>query len=442
MRRFEREVAGLRWHAVDAVPDGAAHRTPAPAAVVDRIARADIVLAGEYHPLPTACRTAAALLRAWQRKGIPCGLGLEMVHTRDQRVLDQFLAGDIGAPVFRRRIRYREEWGYPWSAPAALLKTARDTRCEVRALDLPPRGGVRDLARRDRAAAERIAHWYRSAPPGMRLVVLFGEAHLASRHLPAALAQAFDRAARRMPAGAKGRAPRVARVLHDLEHGPADLFAGSGAWLAAPGGLFARQAMARGARRTALARTWRAWAREEPRPDDFDRALLVHELISAEAEAVGIDPRTRRRGPARWLADELPEVFGPQDLALAARVLRSAGHDADAVSALIARATGAGAHYDARANVVLFPGEDFAAAALASARWLAGALCGAGPGREPGREPDPVVVVALAAIVEPHVAAQADGPGAREGAALAAALRSGTLDPASFRRRVCAARGW
>ncbi len=283
VRAFEREVASLPWRPVPA--------REVRAALLD----AELLLAGEYHPLPSAARTAADALARFVRAGLPCALGLEMIHARDQRALDDYFARRCGADELRRRIRWREEWGYAWAPSGDLLRAARDARVPAYGLDIPPRGGASDLRPRDRVAAARIAERLRRDPL-RRLVVVFGEAHLAARHLPAAIA----RAAR--------RPVRVVRVFHDLDVPPAARETG---WLRGGDGVFARQDLPPAARRRALLATWRRWERDVPAPGEVDAARLVHLLAEAQAESLGLDLRRTRTGRARWLADDLPEVVTP-----------------------------------------------------------------------------------------------------------------------------------
>ncbi len=282
-----------------------------------------------------------------------------MVHARDQAALDLLLAGRIGEAEFRRRIRYREEWGYPWSEPARLLRTARRLGVPVVGLDIPPRGGVADLALRDRVAAERLALQIgRRGRPG-RLVVVFGEAHLARPHLPRRLAAAAPRPL------------RIVRVLHDLE-----LRRPARGWLSAGPNTFARQALPEGARARSEAATYRRWARDVPDPGEIDLPLLVHGLIDNAAGWLGVDPRRCRLGPGRWLADLYPPVHGPGGERNAVRAMGQAGVPRHEAAALLERARQAGALYVPTANVMLVARVDLAAITLESCAFLRAAVAG------------------------------------------------------------------
>ncbi|MBP1612318.1 MAG: hypothetical protein H6Q01_981 [Acidobacteria bacterium] len=286
-----------------------------------------------------------------------------MVHARDQAALDRYLAGRIHEAELRRLIRHEVEWGYPWAASARLLRRARAHGVPVLGLDLPPRGGVESLARRDRAAAERIAALADTLGPGGTAVVVFGEAHLAAPHLPRALARH----------GIEGDA--LARVFHDLDE------AGVGpGWRRAGNATFVRRRAAPGSRAPAFARVVQRWAREEPAAPDLDVPLFVHGLIDALAQGVGIDPRGTRAGRARWLADLFPVVFGPRERGRFVDWLTGTRALATPVRAALDAAEARGATFVPEANAIFLARPSLMAALAQGALFLAGALA---PGRDP-----------------------------------------------------------
>lgn len=412
VRRFEREWRAAAWRSI-----------AAPRALA-ALVRAHVVLLGEYHPLPSAARTAMDLLSRWRAAGSPCALALEMVYARDQRVVDEYLAGALGEAELRRRLRYREEWGYSWAGPGPLLRLARRLRVPVLGLDIPPRGGAEDLALRDAVAAARLAHLLEGATTGFRVAVVFGEAHVATGALPARLAARLPRR-------------RIARVFHDLSLEDA-AGAKRSAWLRADPLTFARRLQPAGARPRALELTWRRWAADLPGPGETDLAHLVHGLIAAQAEVLGLDPRRRATGPSMWLADDLPEVFGPGEDRLVDRILRRRGRPAAERTALLDRALDAGAAFDREANIIVFSAPGFDAAALAAGSWLASALRGpAAPLVAAALEDS--LAAALALTVDPalEVASSAGGLSPQcvaLGRRIARSLMTGRLKPARLLR--------
>ncbi len=149
---------------------------------------ADVLLVGDYHALAASQRFAAELLKKLAASGKPVILALEMVFTRDQRMLDRWFRCEISEDELRAGIRYDDEWGYDWEPFARLLREARSCTAGVYGIDSGPRGNMRRIGARDRNAAHKIAE-LRERFPNAMIVALFGEAHLAPGHLPRWLRQ-------------------------------------------------------------------------------------------------------------------------------------------------------------------------------------------------------------------------------------------------------------
>jgi hypothetical protein len=151
--------------------------------VRDEIAEAGIVLVGDYHALPNSQRYLASLLREPELHRRPLVLGVETIFSRDQHILDEWQREEIDESELRERIRFDLDWGYDWAPFFELLSAARDYGTHIYGLDCMPRDDMRKIAARDRHAAEKIIEMRRSHPDA-RILVLFGESHLAPEHLP------------------------------------------------------------------------------------------------------------------------------------------------------------------------------------------------------------------------------------------------------------------
>jgi hypothetical protein len=145
---------------------------------------ADIVLVGDYHALPVCQRFAATLV---EQRSQPADravvLGVETMFSRDQHILDEWWRREIDDVELRRRVRFDYEWGYDWEPFYELLVTAREHAEAIYGLDCMPREDLRKIGARDRHAAHKIAE-IRQKHPQAVIIVLFGESHLAPRHLP------------------------------------------------------------------------------------------------------------------------------------------------------------------------------------------------------------------------------------------------------------------
>ena len=151
------------------------------------VREADIVLIGDYHSLPASQRFAASLLEERAIAGNrPVVLGLETIFARDQHILDEWWRREIEESELRQRVRFDLDWGYDWAPFYELLLTARDHTEALYGLDCMPRENLRKIGARDRHAALKLAET-RQRHPEAAIFVLFGESHLAPRHLPRAL---------------------------------------------------------------------------------------------------------------------------------------------------------------------------------------------------------------------------------------------------------------
>src|SRR3954468_556517 len=145
---------------------------------------ADVLLVGDYHTLPSSQLFVAQLVEQLAREsGRPVVLAVEMVYSSDQRALDAWLAREIDERELRRRIHYESSWGYDWAPFAAMLYAGRAHCAAVYGADCGPRGDMRKIGDRDRHAAGQVSK-IRAAHPDAVIVVVFGEAHMAPKHLP------------------------------------------------------------------------------------------------------------------------------------------------------------------------------------------------------------------------------------------------------------------
>ncbi len=143
-----------------------------------------IVLVSDYHALPSSQRYLASLILDPEVHRRPIVLGVETIFSRDQHIVDEWWRGEIEEAELRQRIRFDLDWGYDWTPFYELLSAARDHAVGLYGLDCMPREDLRKIGARDRHAAGKITEIRRRHPEAL-VLVLFGESHLAPRHLPA-----------------------------------------------------------------------------------------------------------------------------------------------------------------------------------------------------------------------------------------------------------------
>ncbi len=354
-----------------------------------RCARADVVYVGDFHAVPACQRFASRVMEAVARDGRKrVDLGVEFVYTRQQDLLDRFQGGRLAEDAFLRRIHYREEWGYPWDGFRDLLGRAAARGVRVVALDRPPRGGSEGLARRDEHAAQVVAASL-LARPRRKVVVLFGDSHLARPRMPRRVERIVARLGR--------KPPRAVTVFQDpdgaywdalgrLGRVPEAVSLGGDAYAVFHGTPLEKY--------EAYRQVLEGWRGDAPGEQEVDLTPGVHHLITVLLAWLGIRASRRRvRHRAGWgedLLDAYPEVYGGAEaVALVEPILADHGRTpaeiADARRALRER----GAVYDSRSYPLFLTRDVPGRAAGEAARFLRAALSGRLFGPDDPRAEDP-----------------------------------------------------
>src|SRR5579883_410651 len=154
--------------------------------------RANLVWIGDYHALGASQGYAVSLLKELVSSKKTVALAVEPVFARNQKILDAWMAGTISEQEFLDRVRYYEEWGCDWQSYKTIFNTARELHIPVYGVDCHPRNDMRSIGRCDLGVARRIARLMERHPE-QTLVVLFGESHLASNHLPGRVRTILER---------------------------------------------------------------------------------------------------------------------------------------------------------------------------------------------------------------------------------------------------------
>lgn len=143
---------------------------------------AGIVYVGDYHTCHQSQRSFLRILKAVMKVDGSFMVGLELLHKRHQRVLDDYLSGRISEETFLARIRLQEHWVFDlWGSFKPVFDFCRYHRIPMFAIDAAPAGS--DVRARDAASARLLANIARGHP-GRRLFVFIGDLHLAPAHLP------------------------------------------------------------------------------------------------------------------------------------------------------------------------------------------------------------------------------------------------------------------
>ena len=261
----------------------------------DRVTAADILLVGDYHSLAASQRFTASLI---ERLALvrPIVLGVEAVLSRDQEIVESWWRREISEDELRRRLRFDKDWGYDWAPFLELLVAARDHGEGIYGLDCLPRDDFRRIHSRDRHAAAKIREM-RERHPEARILVLFGESHLAPRHLPARIREILPQQS-------------VLAILQNLD----SLY-----WKAA-----GEEAKAVAIHQEAVCvfnssplekyESYRTWMAKWEGDDQPDFAPAVYNVIMSLTRTLGFRLDSPHNGvQPKFLADLLPEVIAVDD---------------------------------------------------------------------------------------------------------------------------------
>ena len=163
-----------------------------PGAIIEDAHSANLIWIADYHALSKSQAYAARFVRELAAHNSNIILAVEPVFARNQKILDQWMSGKITEQEFLDGINYEEEWGCEWSGYKAIFDAARDLRIPVYGIDCGPRNDMRSIGRRDLRVALRIVRLMEKNPSG-KLVVVFGESHLATNHLPGRVRTILER---------------------------------------------------------------------------------------------------------------------------------------------------------------------------------------------------------------------------------------------------------
>lgn len=312
--------------------------------------KADIVYIGDYHALPAAQEFAARLLADIAERAREVILCLEMVYGRHQKILDRYMKGEIGEAEFLKGIRYDLDWGYDWEAFRKLFDAARARGVAVFGIDSEPRRGFRYIRKRDTYAAARIADIAERSPHA-KIVVLFGESHLAHNHLPRKVTDALKK---------RGLEKRGVIVLQNLE----EIY-----WQVVERGMANVDVVTLGpdrfchfnaspiAKYEAYRRTIEGWKGDPEDDETVDLTSTVYSVIDTILRFLHVDKYARRLvrdGRRRdFLVDVYPEVYSGMDRADLRRLLRGHRFSGEDVEDILSHVTGHGSCYVPRINAVI-----------------------------------------------------------------------------------------
>lgn len=154
--------------------------------LIRRALASDVVYQGDYHTLRHSQRSILGMLQELAGKLAPdrqLVLCLEMFHGRDQKWVDQFMAGKLEEKAFLNKIRYARKWAYNWNPWKHILDFCRERSIPVLGINIEADNPEKSLQIRDAFSAQVIGQAI-IRHPGALVYVVDGDYHISPNHLP------------------------------------------------------------------------------------------------------------------------------------------------------------------------------------------------------------------------------------------------------------------
>jgi hypothetical protein len=151
------------------------------------IEHAQLIFLGDFHTFDQSSRNLERLLKTFFTKKKELILGVEFIHIKHQKYIDEYLSNIITEREFLESINYRESWRFPWIHYKEFFKLAKESNFKIIALN-----SEGTLQQRDFEAAKVISNNL-NKQSNLHFFVLFGELHILPDRLPLMTSQMSTR---------------------------------------------------------------------------------------------------------------------------------------------------------------------------------------------------------------------------------------------------------
>lgn len=151
--------------------------------LMKRLFNSRLVLSADFHAFAQSQRANLRLLRGLPQDK-PLILAMECFEAKHQKYIDLFLRGKISERIFLRKIAWESRWGFPWSHYRPLIELARRRQWDIVGLNKHFENRTdKTLHKRDEYSAGILSRLLKTYPEAL-VYVIFGDLHLAAKHLP------------------------------------------------------------------------------------------------------------------------------------------------------------------------------------------------------------------------------------------------------------------
>lgn len=147
------------------------------------------ILFGDFHTLASSQRAVIRLISLIKsyKPQIKLQIGVEFLRSEHSGFLAEYQSGKISESELLTQTEYSKNWGFPWKYYQQILQCAKDFDIEVFAFN-EKRAKTASMKSRDEKIAKRCME-VRRQDHGLVQLVIIGEHHLASGHLPLAFSK-------------------------------------------------------------------------------------------------------------------------------------------------------------------------------------------------------------------------------------------------------------
>ncbi len=107
------------------------------AEIISELTQANIIYLGETHDSLADHQAQLAIIQSLYQKKPKIAIALEMFQRPYQKILDQYIAGEITETDLKEQTEYEERWGFDWEYYAPIFRFAKTHNLPLLALNTP-----------------------------------------------------------------------------------------------------------------------------------------------------------------------------------------------------------------------------------------------------------------------------------------------------------------
>lgn len=146
--------------------------------LIEVIQKSQIIYLGDFHTFDQSTKNLERIIQSILSNSKGLTLGFEFIHSKFQKVIDDYMANRISELEFLEGIDYKESWKFPWNHYRDFFKLAKSHKLSIKALN--SEGALKS---RDEYSAQIIIDEL-NLNPNNKMLIFYGELHLMINKLP------------------------------------------------------------------------------------------------------------------------------------------------------------------------------------------------------------------------------------------------------------------